>query len=59
MTCGVCGFVINDAGVCPRCKLIVKETARDIEARQDMREAMFREVETILEEGWEDSSRST
>ena len=45
MTCGVCGFVMNEAGECPRCKMMAEDTARDIEARQDTREALFREVE--------------
>ena len=55
VTCGICRFVLDDAGECPRCKMMGEETARDIKARQDMREALFREVEEILEEGWEDS----
>ena len=52
VTCGVCGFVLTEVGECPRCKLMVEETARDIEARQKMQEALFREVEKILEEIW-------
>lgn len=56
VTCGVCGFVMDDAGECPRCKMMAEETARDIETRQEMREALFREIEEILEEGWENSN---
>jgi tRNA(Ile2) C34 agmatinyltransferase TiaS len=26
-TCGICGFVMNDAGECPRCKLEIAERA--------------------------------
>ena len=51
VTCGVCGFVVDEAGECPRCKLLVEETARGIEERQEMREALFREVGEILEQG--------
>jgi hypothetical protein len=55
VTCGICGFVLDEASECPRCKLIVEETARDIKERQEMREVLLREVEEILEERWEDS----
>jgi hypothetical protein len=51
VTCGVCGFVLNEAGECPRCKMMAEETARDIQAKQEMREAVFREVEEILGHG--------
>ena len=26
-TCGICGFVMNEVGECPRCKLIIEQTA--------------------------------
>jgi hypothetical protein len=48
VTCGICGFILNKVGECPRCKLMAEETARDIEAKQEMQEALFREVEEIL-----------
>jgi len=54
VTCGICGFVMDEAGECPRCKLAAEKTARDIEARRDeieMREALFREVDEILKKG--------
>ena len=51
VTCGVCGFVLDGVGECPRCKMMIEETTRGIEARQEMREALFREVEEILREG--------
>ena len=51
VTCGICGFVMNNAGACPRCKMIAEETARDIKEQQEMREALFREVEEILGHG--------
>jgi hypothetical protein len=28
-TCGVCGFVMNEAGECPRCKLGAEEAGRE------------------------------
>ncbi len=43
--CGICGFVLDEVGECPRC----------IEARQEMREALFREVGEILERGQDES----
>jgi hypothetical protein len=59
VTCGICGFVLNEAGECPRCKLIAQEMARDIETqRGEMEEALFREVDEILEEGWKDSTEN-
>jgi len=39
---------MNDAGQCPRCKMMAEETARDIEAKQEMQEALFKEVEEML-----------
>ena len=53
--CGVCGFVMDEADECPRCKLMGEETAKDIKMRQEMRKALYREVDEILEEGWKDS----
>ena len=29
-TCGICGLMMNELGECPRCKLIVEATARDL-----------------------------
>ena len=55
VTCGVCGFELDEVGECPRCKLMVEETARGIEAEREMREALFREVEEILEQSWDES----
>ena len=48
--CGICGFVLDEVGDCPRCKLVVKENAKRIRARRDERAEMFREVSDILEE---------
>jgi hypothetical protein len=46
--CGICGFTMGRAGEFPRSKLIVGEIARDIQAKQEMRQALFKEVEEIL-----------
>ena len=43
---------------CPRCKSMVEGTARGIEAKREMREALFREVGEILEQDWDESSYS-
>lgn len=30
VACGICGFVMNEAGECPRCKLEIAEQARTV-----------------------------
>ena len=32
--CGICGFVMDQAGECPRCKLMVEEVAAGLARRQ-------------------------
>jgi hypothetical protein len=49
--CGICGFVLNGAGECPRCRLAAKEAAEELQEWERAREALFREVEEILEQG--------
>jgi hypothetical protein len=44
--CGVCGFVMDELGECPRCKLAVEETAREVERE---REQLFENIEAFLE----------
>jgi hypothetical protein len=51
--CGICGFVMDELGECPRCKLAVEETARDVERRKREREQLFQDIEAFLEEGKE------
>jgi hypothetical protein len=46
--CGICGFVLDEVGDCPRCKLVVEEAARRMRARKEERAAMLQEVERIL-----------
>jgi hypothetical protein len=48
VACGICGFALDEASECPRRKMMTEETARDIKERQEMREALFREVQEIL-----------
>jgi hypothetical protein len=48
VVCGICGFAMDEAGECPRCKLMNEEAARQIQARQEERAALFREVEDVL-----------
>ena len=33
VVCGICGFVLDEAGECPRCKLVNEESARRVKAR--------------------------
>jgi len=48
--CGICGFALNDVGGCPRCKLITEEPAKELKEQQEAEEALFREIEEILEQ---------
>ena len=48
--CGICGFALSEVGECPRCRLAAKEGAKRLKQRQEMREALFREIEEILEQ---------
>ena len=34
-TCGVCGFVMNEVGECPRCKLAVQEGTVGLNSADD------------------------
>jgi hypothetical protein len=48
VVCGICGFVMDEVGDCPRCKRFDEAIAGSIRARQEQRTAMLREVEEIL-----------
>jgi len=50
VTCDICGFALNEVGECPRCKLIAEEAAKELKARQEAQEALFREIEEILKQ---------
>jgi len=52
--CGICGFALNELRECPRCKLQIEKTARGLRVRQ-RRAELFREIDEIVEEKWEDS----
>ena len=51
VTCGICGFALNEVSECPRCRLVTQEGARELKEREEAREALFREIEEILEQG--------
>jgi hypothetical protein len=46
-TCGVCGFVMNEVGECPRCGLAMEEGAVGLD-RGDARPDILDEVDEIL-----------
>jgi hypothetical protein len=48
--CSVCGFVMDEVGECPRCKLMVEEAAREVESERDQ---LFENIEEYLEGGEE------
>ena len=51
VTCGICGFALNEVGECPRCRLAAKEGAKRPKERGEAHEALFREIEEFLEQG--------
>ena len=51
--CGICGFALNELGECPRCKLQVEETAKELRSRRQ-KQSMWRQIEEILEEKQDD-----
>ena len=48
--CGICGFVLNEVGECPRCRVAAREGAKRLKERGEALDALFREVEEILEQ---------
>ena len=48
-TCGVCGFVMNGAGECPRCKYINQLTVAAMRAQPEEIAALLEEAREILE----------
>jgi hypothetical protein len=46
--CGICGFVMDELGDCPRCKLLNEAIAAAIKAWRAGQDEMLREVEEIL-----------
>ena len=49
-TCGICGFVMDKVGECPRCKLMLEDAASALESE---REQLFEDIEDYLERGEE------
>jgi hypothetical protein len=47
--CGICGFVMDELGECPRCKLMAQDAAREVERRIQEREQLFGDIEAFLE----------
>lgn len=31
IVCGICGFALDEVGYCPRCKLVIREMAEELE----------------------------
>lgn len=54
VVCGVCGFALNQVGECPRCKLQNEEAAKGLRARRQ-REQLFREIDELVRDRWEDA----
>ena len=46
--CGICGFVMDELGDCPRCRLLNRAIAGAIKAWRAGKEEMLREVEEIM-----------
>jgi hypothetical protein len=57
IVCGICRFALSGPGECPRCRLAYERTAKGLRARQ-RREALFREIGKIVEDGWEEADES-
>lgn len=50
VTCGICGFVLNEVRECPRCKLAIATDAEALRHRQSEREQLFEDIERFLDE---------
>ena len=50
VTCGICGFVRNEAGECPRCKLAVATIVQHLRERKEEREQLFDDIQRFLDE---------
>ena len=48
VTCGVCGFVMNEAGECPRCKYVNQLMAAAMRAQPEEIAAILEEAREIL-----------
>src|SRR5450759_3195639 len=52
-TCGICRFVMNDVGECPRCKLAVEDDAERLQ-RASRAGDVFEAVRELLDGGADD-----
>ena len=52
-TCGICGFVMDKVGECPRCKLALQSATDAIEGQIQEREQLFDDIDDFLERGEE------
>jgi hypothetical protein len=59
VVCGICSFVLDEIGECPRCKLIDEEIAEGWRRRQEERQEMLREVKAILNENEDEEGGAT
>lgn len=49
ITCGICGFVMDEVGECPRCKLAAASEAQALRDRQREREQLFDDIQRFLD----------
>jgi hypothetical protein len=49
VTCSVCGFIMDKLQECPRCKLEVEGTARELQRLLEEREQLFEGIDTFLQ----------
>ena len=47
---GICGFVRNEAGECPRCKLVAAAVVQHLRERKEEREQLFDDIQRFLDE---------
>jgi hypothetical protein len=50
VTCGICGFLMDKAGECPRCKFLLDYTL-SVEKRIQERQELFEDIEDLLQDG--------
>jgi hypothetical protein len=49
-TCGFCGFVMNELGECPRCRMQVADDARRFAKRAQERRQLGEEIDRFFDE---------
>jgi len=48
-TCGISGFVMNEVGECPRCKLAVEDDAERLQRASRAGDNVFEQVRELLD----------